>query len=387
MSAASNVVRRPRATVAGCAVIVAMGIGMSGCGSDDSAESNGSAASGGSTSAGVSSPGVAAAERAIADLYRQPTSVGTPAPTKLPRYDKNAKLVFFRCTQPVCQPYYAGAKAAADTLGLKLTVVNLPPDPKGTSIAWDQAVSENPTAVLLTGGNLNLASKQVKALAAKNVPLISSGTPGPEVTTNVQPPAAFARLGVLEADYVTSESDGKANVLYVEMPQVPLLTAVSQGFKQEIAKNCPDCSVDSISVKVEDIGRTIPGQIVSHLQSHPDVDWIILPVGDSVAGVPEALQGAGIDGVKIVSGGGSKANWSYIREGKAQVMDLAQDNTLLGWWMMDRAVRAIAGEADETAPNVPVQILRKDNIDFDINKGYTAVPNFERQFTAAWGVG
>lgn len=378
-----------------CSGVVALGViaivlllAATGCGGGGG--TTGGGGSGGSTTGaeagGSAAKGVEGAEAAVAPLMRRPTSVGKVEP--LPKIGK-ASLTYVKCGVPVCEEYVKGAEEASAELGLSIKVLAAGNSPQEQTKAWDQAVLESPGAVLENGFELSLFEKQLAELKSKGIPVVSSGdtvagTFGGEVVADIQPPSYFHNIGVREANYVIAESDGKANILFVAVPEVPLLGAILEGFEETIEQSCPECQLATETGKLEDIGRDVPGQIVSYMQKNPDVDWIDFAFGDMVAGVPEALAGAGIEGVKITSGGGSKVNWAYIKEGKGQVMDLAADDRLAGWWMVDRAVRAIAGEKFGQSPELPQQYLTQETIDFDINHGWTAVPDFQEQFIQGW---
>jgi ribose transport system substrate-binding protein len=339
------------------------------------------AASGGSATAA----GVKHAE-AVVNRLLQPPNQDLPV-TKLPPLPPNPSIEFLKCGVPTCAVYATGAEAAAKAAGVPLKVVNAGNSSASQSQAWDQAISEEPDAVLEVGFQLSLFGKQLGELEAKGIPVISAGDTagysGPGVTVDVDPPVSISQSGVREADWVIAKSRGKGKSLYVETPEIPLVTIVAHGFEREMAKYCPECTVDTLKVQLEDIGRAVPGQIVSYLQQNPDVEWASFGFGDMVAGVPEALQGAAISGSRIISGGGTKLNWGYIESG-GQEMELAADYHLWGWWMVDRALRAVGGEIVKKLPPTNEQFLTKENLDFDFNKGWVAVPNYEQQFVSKW---
>ena len=102
---------------------------------------------------------------------------------------------------------------------------------------------------------------------------------------------------------------------------------------------------------------------MSYLQQHPDVKYVVFQYGDLATGVPQALKGAGIDGVKLVSSGGGPVNYQYIQAGE-QDRDLSLYLDVYGWQMMDATARAMLGE-DVTVPALPDGWITKENSDFD----------------------
>lgn len=369
--------RRRRLRLLAAASVAVAGLAIGGCGSGDDDVDAGT-----TTATGAGAAGLERAEATLAQLSGRPSQ--TIDATPLPSIPAGTRMVFLKCGVPACEPYVAGATAAARRIGVEMRVLDAGNAPQDQAKAWDQAISETPAAVLEVGFQLDLFGRQMGELAAKGIPIISGGDVGRGLTGNIQPPETFVEIGGRQADYVIANSQGKARVVFLYTPEIPLVVSVKEGFERRIRENCPDCELDTMQVQLRDIGRAIPAQLVSYMQQHPDTDWIAVGFGDLAAGVPEALKGAGIANAKITSGAGSKVNWGYIEDGNAQVMDLAVDNVMLGWWMVDRAVRAIAGEdASEPAPLVQ-QYLTKDTIDFDLNEGWTAVDGYPDKFAAAW---
>jgi ribose transport system substrate-binding protein len=375
--------------VASVALVVA---GCGGGGSSSSSSTTGEApsansGSGGSgggeattVATGSAQEGLEAAE-AIADPIRKPPNQNLPI-TKLPSIPSDMRIDFIKCGLPICQVYVGPMEEAAKALGISLKVVDAGNSSTQQTQAWDQAVSDEPSAVIESGFQLSLFQKQLGELKAKGIPVISNGDVGEGVTYNIEPPSTFKKIGEREAAYVIAESEGKAHVLLVTTPEVPLVTWIIEGQEKTYKEDCPECTVESMQVQLEDIGRTIPSEVVSQMQTHPENDWIALGFGDMVAGLPEALKGAGISGTHIISGAGSKINWGYIQE-EAQQMDLAEDLGLLGWWMIDRSVRVVAGEKPPLPPLLQ-EYLTKENLNFNLNEGWVAVPGYQKQFEEKW---
>jgi ribose transport system substrate-binding protein len=367
--------RRLRLLIAAC--VAAAGLAVAGCGS-----SGNDSGSGATTASGAAAAGLARAEATVAKLSRRPAQ--TIETTALPKIPAGTRMVYLKCGVPACESYLAGATAAAQRLGIPMRVLDAGNAPQDQAKAWDQAVSEAPAAVLEVGFQLDLFGQQMGELAAKRIPIVSGGDTGRGLAGNVQPPATFEEIGGRQADYVIAKSHGKAHVVFLWTPEIPLVASVKAGFERRVHENCPDCKLDLMQVQLRDIGRAIPAQVVSYMQQHPDTDWIAVGFGDLAAGVPEALKGASISNVQLTSGAGGKVNWGYIKDGNAQVMDLAVDDVMLGWWMVDRAVRAIGGQDGSAPAPLVQQYLTKDTLDFDLNKGWTAVDGYPDKFAAKW---
>ena len=180
------------------------------------------------------------------------------------------------------------------------------------------------------------------------------------------------------------------------------LSTVQQGFTDEIAKACPDCSVEISEVAVTDIGTNLPGAIVSALQADPELDFIVYAFGGMLFGVPDALDAAGLtDQAKAISQAGGPLNFDFIVSGRHQVAEVALASELLGWRAVDAAARVLLGNGpgraearaeavidgrpDILAGGLPLQILTKDSI-ADAAALWPGVEGFQDKFAALWGL-
>ena len=110
-----------------------------------------------------------------------------------------------------------------------------------------------------------------------------------------------------------------------------MLSTVQQGFEDEIATACPDCTVSVTEVAVTDLGTNLPGNVVSLLQANPDTDFIVYAFGGMLFGVPEAIEAAGLgDQAKAISQAGGPLNFGYIAGGQHQVAEVALASELIG---------------------------------------------------------
>ena len=105
------------------------------------------------------------------------------------------------------------------------------------------------------------------------------------------------------ADFVIADSGGDANVLYVDIPDFPILAAAADSTNDQFSSECPDCVVNSLDLSVTDLtGGTVASQVVSTLQRDADVDYVFTSFGDLATGLPEAIEAAGMsDRVRIVT--------------------------------------------------------------------------------------
>lgn len=373
---------RPGATparIAASALAVIAVIAAFGCGDDDQS---------GQSTAGDTA-GVEAARAAVAPYEKPPTDLGV-SDEKLKERPTGKLVAYMRCGFPICQAMGKAVEEAGGVMGVKVRQYDLGNTPETIGRGWDQMLRDNPAAIVATGVPTALYKSQFRQAVARGIPVVIWAVPdeGPGITANLYGREGNAKSGRLMADWVVSRANGSAKVLYVNVPESSVLKYHQTGFTQELKKNCANCRLESISIKTSDIGRAAPGRIVSYLQRKPDTDWIVVPVGDVLIGVPEAMKSAGIgENVSMLSVAGSKVNYAYIKNGQ-QLADFASSTDFYGWKAIDTVARELGGQLDtaDLGP-IPRQFLTKEDLTFDISEPWPSVEGFREQFKQLWGLG
>src|SRR5438067_1436624 len=92
------------------------------------------------------------------------------------------------------------------------------------------------------------SSGDSSVIKAAKIPMFSAyGTTDPEGTTNwifANPggPEGYVVKGNVLANWVTADSNGKANTLLVNVPSISVFALWEQEFRKAYAKSCPGCS-------------------------------------------------------------------------------------------------------------------------------------------------
>lgn len=356
--------------------LVAAGCGSSGSSSSSTAESG---------------SGVAAAKRTVAPLMKPPTSINITAPLKSRPTGKT--FVSIEQTLPIEQEIGAAIGDAGNELGAKVVHVNAGMTPQEIARAWSQieTMSPQPAAVLFTGISTQLMQPELKRMQELGIPVIGHFTDDdPLLAANTFGTPQFGYFGNIAGNYIVAASEGDADVAIFGSSQLPGESALIQSSTKAIEQRCPSCTthvVDDLSPA--DIGRSVPGQVVSYLQQNPDVNWAYFAGAGFEIGVPEALSAAGLsDQVKILTNAGGKVTYAYLKAGKTAA-DLAQSPEMQGWKMMDAASRIIAGQSPEpdTSSQGATQIVTPPDVTFDISEGWPGFPGWEDQFRQLWGLG
>jgi len=307
---------------------------------------------------------------------------------KLTKLPKGGLFVHMRCAAPICVEASKEYGAAARTLGMRFKPIDAGATPSSIAAAFNQAVALKPAALISGAIPPQLFQKQLDQLVkgGTKVILYATAPPNPKgVTAIVFPPKVFTQIGTLLARFVYADAGAKPiKAVYVQTPELPALNYASDAFKKELKRLCPSCDMTVLNVQLADIGRVIPGKVVSYLQANPDAKYVISQFGDLNVGVPQALRAAGITGKKLVSTQGSKVNMQYIKNGQ-EYANLISFLDVTYWQVLDIAARALAGQKF-TVPPVPQQWITKSNLTFNPNLPPPYGVDYKAEFRKLWGV-
>lgn len=390
------------------AAITASSLVIAACGGDDGESSTTEAASTEALSdttepAGETGGASEDAQARVAAFLQPVTELPLNEPITAPT---GKKLFYVQCSVAVCEEISVGVKAAAEAAGWTYETASHQDTPETVAAAFDAAIAAAPDVILTSGNPREWFSAQLATLKEQQIPVISwslpeAYEPGDGISVNLLSNDDYYFYGVLMADYAAVNTVNK-KIQFIGLPTFPVLSTVQQGFEDEIAKACPDCSVEITEVAVTDIGTNLPGSVVSLLQADPELDMIVYAFGGMLFGVPDALEAAGlIDQAKAVSQAGGPLNFGFIANGKHQVAEVALASELLGWRAVDAAARVLLGSGPgraETPPQaiieghpdilsggLPLQILEADSI-ADPSVLWPGVEGFQDKFTALWGL-
>ena len=108
-------------------------------------------------------------------------------------------------------------------------------------------------------------------------------------------------MGRIIADEFISLSNGKGNGVVVHVPAYPILDSFTDGFYAEVKALCPGCKTTEVDVPITDIANgTLDNDVIAALQRDPSAKYVIFDDGPWADGFPQALQKAGLSGLKIM---------------------------------------------------------------------------------------
>jgi ribose transport system substrate-binding protein len=382
-------------------LVFVLALGLAACGGSSSSSSSSSTTeessepSGGETenteeeSSEPAGGGMAEAKEIVAPYIGQPSPF--PVTEKLKEVPKGAEIDYVDCGTPICALFWEILQPAGQTMGVKLERIKAGSAANTVAAAFDTVIQKEPAAVIVGSVTMELWSKQLKELQEKEIPVVTTGISGAEEFGVESPQASNAnseRSGDLMAAYVLAEMAGEeSNVVFYETPELSFTTIIAESFQAEFEKLCPECSVRIGKVGVAELGNTAPNTVVSDLQANPDTNVAVFGSAEIEAGLPTALKSAGIE-VETLGSSPGPAELQYLKEGKSTAV-LGFDLPVLTWTLLDQAAREIAGQeltgAESEGLGV-LQFLTKEDVQYDVSKGWSGYPEFAETFAGLWGV-
>jgi ABC-type sugar transport system substrate-binding protein len=377
MSTLTPASRRPLVVAA---IGAALAFGVAACGSS-SDNSSGSAASGG---AGANST-VSKAQAVMAEGAKRPSDITVTTPIGKP-IPSGKKLVFVSCGTSSCQLQGSIIEKAAAHLGWTTKTIATDGSPTQVQDGFTTALRTGADAVIINAVTRDAIAKQLAQAKAKGVAYVgccSTDQVGDGYLYNTSTPEQNAQIGKYLSAAIVSDSKGKANTLYVDIPAFTILGSLGDALKKDYQAYCPSCGFSKIDVPLPQLASA-PNLIVSYLRSHPDVNYVALSVTDALGtGLPAALKAAGLTKVKIVGQGADPTAYQELAQG--QILALVPfDYFSVDYQMVDALARHFAGvPIEQTAPSR--WLLTKDNLPSDYTKLFPAVPDYESKFLKLWG--
>ena len=348
---------------------------------------------GGSGGGGSEGGGNSAAEKEVDQYLTPPKDI--PITEELAACPEEGKtIIVTENPQAVTRKTNDGLEAGAKLLGW--TVVRQPvgTGPEDPQKAFDAALDQAPDAVLVSGNPSSTFRAQLDRANQLGIPVLISdngepvGTQGTTTTISLDDFNQTGLWGKMNADYAAAQ--GAKSVLVVDLSLYPILHAWSEGVVDEMKKIAPDTETTVLDAQITDlVAGEIPNKIVSEIQRNPDIDWVLLSLGDMTTGLDAALRAASLtEQVSIGGESASTANVAALQEGTEDAWTgFAAE--IHGMYRIDALARIFAGDDPATIDysQLPTQLLTPDNIgDAPLDKEgyYLGVPDYTDHFEKIW---
>lgn len=373
-----------RATRLVAASVTALALVAAGCGDDDEGDDDAAATE--ETTAGEATGAQAEAQAFVAEHSAPLTEPPALEPLSR-RPDEGKTVVYVGNASPYSQYFQDGARAAAEALGWELEVIDTAVTPETAVAAFQLAITMQPDAVIDSGWPPVVIGDQLAELEEMGVPVIAWGTVAElgqdGVVARITQEADLVERGEWVAQWVLADRGEEANVLYVSLDIYDLLRIHHESFNETFSAGCPDCGNTDLAIGPTDIGAGLPAMIVNALRANPDVNYVVPAYDDMSAGLPEAIEAAGLD-VQIADNGGGTLSREGVQNGTIAV-NVPDSPEYLGWVAMDALARHFNGDPvpDELYAKTPRIFITGETED-DPSAPFAAYTDYETFMQELW---
>lgn len=288
----------------------------------------------------------------VASAYLKPPTtlpVSTPVTKPIP---SGLKLIFIQGGFPQSQTIFKGLQAAAGVLGWSVSSMNYDStNPATIPSAIQSAIAQKPAAIILNGPLVAQYASVIPQAIAAGVPLIpaaTSDTAQNGVYPVINSDLDNSQVAKLLTDSLVADAQKAGVTAHVLQLTVPVVKVVlgpeDDGVASELKAKCPQCTRDLLNLNLPDVySGKYTQQVVSYLQSHPDINYIVSDSGQLGDGLPQALQQAGLS--KVVDYGVSATNVQIqqLKSGAPGAWTV-QPYQVWGWIIADQVARLKIGD-------------------------------------------
>jgi hypothetical protein len=285
-------------------------------------------------------------------------------------------------------------KQAVAAAGLNLKVIDYKSsDPATLVAAFKQALLYNPIGVATSGLNSAVWGSQVFPLYRKAHVAIAEGLAGPQATNDVLVANLWNQNDVavgakVLADWVTSTSNGNGHAVVMGVPDFPILGGFAASFTNYLKAACSACSATTISETIAEVGspQTANQPIVAAFQRDRSLNYFVTADGTLNEGIPAALSGAGLNGIKIGGEQPSLENMQDVLNGKEGAF-IGENFNYYAWLLLDSILRHNEGMTIPSGDGgMPLELFTKANVGTPSYQ-MKAPADYQQQFEKLWHVG
>ncbi|TKC88097.1 sugar ABC transporter substrate-binding protein [Trinickia terrae] len=289
-----------------------------------------------------------------------------------------------------------GVTEAARVMGWKLRVLDGQGSVSGRTAAMNQALSLNPSGIVLGGFDPSEQGAVIRKAASLKIPVVgwhagpkAGPDPSSGLFTNVSTdPLAVARTA---ADYAVVKSNGTAGVVVFTDSLYKVALAKSTAMA-DVIKQCKGCTLLSVEdTPLSDTSTRIPQLTTSLLQRYGKKWGYALGINDLYFDfMGPALVSAGVSPsgqlVNLSAGDGSESAFQRIRANRYQAGTIPEPLFLHGWQLVDELNRAFAGQPP-SGYSTPVHLVTPENIASDVgpNNVYDPANRYRDAYRRIWG--
>jgi ribose transport system substrate-binding protein len=215
----------------------------------------------------------------------------------------------------------------------------------------EQAIRAKAAVIMVGGLEPPLVGPALSDAEKAGIPVIMANVQDPGPPRKDYPSAvkafathSFSWPGKAEADFITVDSKGKANILFMSTSDIPNITTPEKNaFLNELKRVCPGCKASVMNVPSSQWSQ-LQTKTASYIRAHPDVQYIVPDFDGMVIFALPGVHSAGAQGkVKIVSFNATPSVMKALKNHDVVVAETGGPNLLQGWAFADQALRVAAG--------------------------------------------
>ncbi|MGW4822790.1 sugar ABC transporter substrate-binding protein [Streptomyces sp. NPDC004227] len=309
---------------------------------------------------------------------------------------KSIHIVAVNLAVPILAHVAKYVEELGSELGIKVTVSNAEDQVTGMQQGIQVAINGKADVIAILGVPTDLVRDKLRDADKAGIPVINvlnnpidlkapGQGAGPEFWASVGTDLELG--GRLIASKTVLDTDGKANVLFVDSEGLAPEPPVVKGIKQ-VLDACKGCTLQTKNVPLADWGTQITPLVVTSIRANPNLNYIItLFDGMAIFATAGVQQAGAVNKVHVVSHNGGSAALALVRQGDVFTADPGVSEEWSAWATVDQAMRAMLG-MQPANPLVPYLYLDTAAVkDIDVTKerdvyGDSFIPGFRK----LWGL-
>ncbi|GAA3652747.1 hypothetical protein GCM10022237_10820 [Nocardioides ginsengisoli] len=281
-------------------------------------------------------------------------------------------------------------------LGIQVTVSNAEDQVTGMQQGIQVGINNKADVIAILGVPTALVADKLKAADKAGIHVINvlnnpidlnapGQGAGPEFWASVGTDLELG--GRLIASKAVLDTDGKANVLFVDSEGLAPEPPVVKGIKQVLGA-CKGCTLQTKNVPLADWGTQITPLVVTSIRANPNLNYVItLFDGMAIFATAGVQQAGAVNKVHVVSHNGGSAALALVKQGDIFTADPGVSEEWSAWATVDQSMRAMLG-MEPGNPLVPYLYLDTAAVkDIDVTQerdvyGDSFIPGFRK----LWGL-
>ncbi len=174
---------------------------------------------------------------------------------------------------------------------------------------------------------------------------------------------AYTEAARLMADWVTLQTQGKADALVITSPSTANSPYMQKAIEDEFKQNCPDCKVRYEGVNASDWPTRIEPEVRSAILADHALNYVI-PIYDGMTqfAVSAIIATGASQRVKVATFNATPAVLDMIRTGDIVTFDVGEDTTWLAGAILDQDMRIMLNKPLVQQYVAGVRIFTKANV-------------------------